>query len=206
MGLTIKGTIPRGTTFFPMKATWTRHKQFKRSKWLGCRIRPRTVRRSGSRSFGSLNTRVRRFKFSECCWKTPMLKWRPKGIWPLQPRYLLSNLFERELQDAFGNKKSTRFWQWQLPLTFSHLRDDLHIPTDSFLDLFSHAAVFAVFALAMRGDEQHHSNDAHLTSKFFQQEMCRNGATNFHHRKHLFSVEHRHGEGVAPQITRPSGR
>lgn len=86
-----------------------------------------------------------------------------------------------------------------------------------FLDLFSHAAVFAVFALAMRGDEQHHSNDTHLTYKFFQQEMYRNGATlspgpnhfqptNFHHRKHLFSVEHRHGEGVAPQITRRSGR
>ena len=86
-----------------------------------------------------------------------------------------------------------------------------------FLDLFSHAAVFAVFALAMRGDEQHHSNDTHLTYKFFQREMYRNGATlspgpnhfqptNFHHRKHLFSVEHRHGEGVAPQITRRSGR
>lgn len=83
----------------------------------------------------------------------------------------------RELQDESGNKKSTRFRQWQLPLTFSQLRDDLHTPTDSFLDLFSHAAIFAVFALAMRGDEQHHSNDTHLTYKLFQQKMRRNGAT-----------------------------
>ena len=38
------------------------------------------------------------------------------------------------------------------------------------LDSFSHVAVFAVSALAVRAEEQHHSNDKHLTSKLFQQE------------------------------------